>query len=531
MGLNRAAEFSATHGIVAGNAHLAAELARRGIEHVAGKDVQSYDDAIAATIAAEADLAVIRPQLSTLTEPLQAITLAILARESLRHHALRYAQRRLQGRMWQTGPSGLEPVSGRVSSIRMRHSPAQAVMPRMMRGTSYMLDFCSATGQKGQVMQQAVLQPRLSKRPVWQDFTLNLLAMTAVRMRRQTPQALRLHLAAPDGSHATPEIVLQSGFADCARQIITETAVVFAAAEATMDRVLSVLGVPEIALFNHVGDAAIAGFQSSLRRAGVACEMSSHGALAAWGNGPRHRLAGYLGAIYNDFPGMTALRPRARHLVQTGSQSRIVRQVRLKALQPEGRRDGAFRIYAAPNFRPWSEGFWGITNTCFDTVTILETLSRAVHGLDDISLFLRIKLTAKDLAKPKKRPVNRGLFPDDIAHLIDPERGIHDASFGAHSRYLADADLVVTEGLTAVMFEALEMRCPVLLIVPDHRAASALPAAPVQRLREPGFRSAVYTANPADNLPEALHLLALAHRGQPLSDAELAPYLWMPEAP
>lgn len=353
---------------------------------------------------------------------------------------------------------------------------------------------------------------------------LNSLALFAVKIRPTAPQALRVRLAHSEPL-VLPEISLTSDFAACANQLVTETTSLFAAAEAAMDRTLCRYGTPEKAVFNHVGDAIVAGFQASLRKAGVPCEMSSHGALATWGDSARHRMAAHLGPIYNAFPGMTQLYPRAPALVEPDSTAEVATQSRLRAARP--RRDGAFRVYAAPNFRPWSEGFWGITNTCFDTLNALELLARAVRSRPRTEMFLRIKLTAKDIATPAKRPANRGLFPEDAAYLIDPEAGIHDASRGAHSSYLADADLVMTEGLTAVMFEALEARCPVLLMVPDARAIPALPAARVGRLTEPGFRSAVYTACPTDDLMAALVALEERHKGRPLTDAELEPHIWV----
>jgi hypothetical protein len=156
----------------------------------------------------------------------------------------------------------------------------------------------------------------------------------------------------------------------------------------------------------------------------------------------------------------------------------------------------------------------------------MEALSDAIHKTPDTELFLRIKVTAKDLAKPGKRPANRGLFPEDVAHLITPEGPVHDASVGKHSELLENADVVVTEGMTAVMFEALEMRRPVVLLVPDPRAIPALPAAHMAEIAGTGKRAAVYVANPQDDLVALLRNLHHLHLNKPLTDAEVAPYIW-----
>ncbi|NBB97418.1 MAG: hypothetical protein GVY34_04495 [Alphaproteobacteria bacterium] len=522
-GLDTAEQTAQTYGLVAGNAHIAAELTRRGIAHVSGGDLQSYEDALAALNAVDADLAQLQPQLSALSDPLRAIMLAILAREGLRYHALRQVAAKLDAPFLQSGLAGLEPVSGRLSGTAYITGAFRAGASRDVRRGNYVFDFSSATGRKGQSAARACLQPRLSRRPGWQDMVLNALAVAATRLRPGTPQALRISLSL-GAEIPLPQITLDSDFAPRAAQLMAETRTLFAAAEATMDRVLARRGAPVQASFNHVGDAVVAGFQASLRKAGVPCDMASHGALAAWGTGPRQRVAAHLGAMYNAFPGMTTLRPRARHLLPETVSARI--QTRCRVTPPAPRRAGPFRIYAVPNFRPWSEGFWGITNTCFDTLAVLAAMAGVVRHSDDLEMFLRIKLTAKDIANPRKRPANRGLFPEDAAHLLCPADGVHDASRGAHSGYLADADLVVTEGLTAVMFEALEARRPVLLILPDPRAVPALPAAPLGRLAEPGFRSAVYSASIHDDLAIGVHRLSLAHKDKPLLDEEIAPFIW-----
>lgn len=523
VGLDNAHILQESYGLVAGNAHIASVLSQAGIAHRSGRELQSYDDAISATAATDADLAQIAPQLTALSEPLFAIAMAILAREGLRHHALRLVARELDGPFLQSGLAGFGPVTGRLQGTRAIVAPYRPAQSGPVKQARFRMDFSSATGRKNSAHRAPAYQPRLSTRPAWQDRVLNGMAAMALLARPSIGQALRIRLQdAP--APQIPQIDTASGFAACANALVAETVALFAAAEHSMDTILALYGRPTEATFNHVGDAVVAGFQASLRKADVPCGMFSHGALAAWGDGPRHRVAEQLGAIYNAFPGMTTLWPRACHLVPRKTDAQIITESRLCA--PRIRRDGPFRIYAAPNFRPWSEGFWGLTNTCFDTLDLLSALAKAVRADPAMELFIRIKLTAKDVAQPHKRPANRGLFPEDVASLIHSHARIHDACSGSHSSFLAEADLVVTEGLTAVMFEALEARCPVLLLVPDQRAAPALPAAHVKHLAEPGYRTPVYTANPGDDLGLALNALRLAHQGRPLSDKEVSGIVW-----
>jgi hypothetical protein len=155
----------------------------------------------------------------------------------------------------------------------------------------------------------------------------------------------------------------------------------------------------------------------------------------------------------------------------------------------------------------------------------VESLTQAVRDQDDTTLNLWIKTTPLDLAKVGARPF-RGMLPEDVAHLIAPERGIHDASVGSHASYMKDADLVVTEGLTAVMFEALEQRIPVLLLQTTPNAIPSLPAMKLPASLPFEERSAVYSSDVGQDLSLVLAQIKAAHQGAPLQDVELVPYVW-----
>lgn len=89
---------------------------------------------------------------------------------------------------------------------------------------------------------------------------------------------------------------------------------------------------------------------------------------------------------------------------------------------------------------------------------------------------------------------------------------------------LARADLLVAFRSTTIM-QALYARKPVLLwgISPRYREFLARTTLPRR-----GDRAAVYTVYKADELPAMLAAIRDAHHGLPLTDAELAPYLWPP---
>ena len=143
-----------------------------------------------------------------------------------------------------------------------------------------------------------------------------------------------------------------------------------------------------------------------------------------------------------------------------------------------------------------------------------------------MTLDLRIKTTPLDLAKAGSKPF-RGMLPEDVAHLIDPDAGIHDASVGSHANYMKDADLVVTEGLTAVMFEALELRIPVLLLQSSPLAVPSLPSIGLPNQGGLQQRGAVYSADVTSDLTSVLDQIKKSHQGAPLQDDELRSYIWV----
>lgn len=311
----------------------------------------------------------------------------------------------------------------------------------------------------------------------------------------------------------------------------------FAQAQALTD-LIAHHGAPRMAYFNNVTTRS-AGFAYALSRLAVPCRMRSHGSMVSYGTGARHVLAEALGsAAYNGFPGMSELETRSPlQIPKSPGPAKIIKMSRVCCVDPQPaqspRPAAPFRIYAAPNFLPWYMCYWGLTPSCFDTLKGLTELAKAVYGMDGVHLDLRIKTTVKDVAKstPNSGPDTfRGLLPMDTSHLINPANGVHDASTGSHAEYMSKADLVVTEGVTAVMFEALEQRIPVLLLRPHEEIQSSLPSQARPTRDVTPARSAVYSCLATADLAQVLTQIRAQHQGADLTDAELAPYVWLGSA-
>ena len=286
---------------------------------------------------------------------------------------------------------------------------------------------------------------------------------------------------------------------------------------------------PIKAQFNNAGSISLAAMGHALGEQETEVDFFSHGAMVSHGTPDRKFITEILSrSIYNEPDYATVLLPRSPlQVCAEDSDSKIVSKVRLATEQePTGQAnsDRPFRIYLAPNFLSWFVCFHGLTQSCFEAEYCIRKLVETVRELPNVELYLRIKTTVQDNARKLAKMPTRGLLPADISDVFDPVKGIIDATHGSHQKYLGDADLVVTEGATAVMFEALENRKPVLFLNRDVSREPSLPA-----IRLPGAiaeRGACYTASAVKDLKAVIALLESQHKDKPLTNLELSSYVW-----
>ncbi len=287
---------------------------------------------------------------------------------------------------------------------------------------------------------------------------------------------------------------------------------------------------PTKAQFNNAGSISLAAMGHAFGEQDIAVDFFSHGAMISHGSPDRKFITEVLSrSIYNEPDYASSLLPRSPlQVCAQRNKSKIVSKVRLSgensAAEPvEANRP--FRIYFAPNFLSWFVCFHGMTQSCFEAEYCIRKLVETVSELPDVELYLRIKTTVQDNAKKLAKLPTRGLLPADISDVFDPARGIIDATHGSHQKYLGDADLVVTEGATAVMFEALEHRKPVLFL---NRDVSREPSLPSIRLPGPvSQRGACYTAGAMKDLTATLHSIMQHHKDKPLTNTELSSFIWI----
>ena len=190
---------------------------------------------------------------------------------------------------------------------------------------------------------------------------------------------------------------------------------------------------------------------------------------------------------------------------------RAIRRAPMVASGDRAARQGPRRILHAGNSQRWLTFFPYVFETSDEFMDGLDALVRAVAEVPDSELVVRIK------AKPEQRlETVTALLPETPNCIV---RTIRDGPFAED---LARADLLACD-MSSTITVAIQSRVPVLLWGGTLRYRH-LPA----RTRPPTAddRAAVYTVERAEALVPMIAAILDAHAGRPLTDAEIAPYVW-----
>jgi len=289
--------------------------------------------------------------------------------------------------------------------------------------------------------------------------------------------------------------------------------------------------LPQHALFNHVADPIHSGFVTALAQAGVKTYMSSHGAMVVTGNPTQRKIKDILSKnIYNDHPEISVAIPRSIQQITSSRDSDEERTKRADYINYRNYKVKASRVGQkyfigyAPNFLPWSDCYHGLTISCFETQVCLNALIHAVSNMVDISLGVRIKTTVKDKNSSSSEVTSRGVNPVDVIHSIS-NKNVINCSSDSYKEFLSRSDLVVTEGVSSVVFDALEQGIPVLLLNCAGNRSPMVAAKRVDELSE-AQRAPVYWASVEDDLPRVIDSIKNKHV-EPLSLEELSAYVWV----
>ena len=277
--------------------------------------------------------------------------------------------------------------------------------------------------------------------------------------------------------------------------------------------------LPSEAWFNHVKNSQMAALMAFLNEHGVTVKMQSHGGLHVFGSDSQELITSALSdGMYNNYPAVTDIHPRSiRQVSKLYDQQNIKIHYTPKSCLKEVNKK-KFTILFAPNFLNWWEANWGIHSTCFDVVKVLKHLISLTDQGNQVELNVRIKLGLSD--KQKKSDLDKmiGIDPGTISRLIEKHASVRDVTLESYEASISSADLVITEGMTSVIYDSLERGKPVLCLRAE-REVRGLAAG-----QRPGSndRAVVYSDSVVDFGLQELDWLAFNHFNKPLTREEVA---------
>lgn len=452
---------------------------------------------------------------------LKAILLAECGRKLFRYLSKRKVFNTLENADV-TSPFIANELNNHVTELYSSDYALQNILPfRMRLNDDYHLDFCSRSGRE---LDKSSSKLSISAHPDTFYGFKNFFVNSARSMFGKTKR-LRIDVGLQDVGFETDEANLNIQILNWCKQTSNKYFIHKHSMAAFLNKLKQ---KPSKARFNNIGNGVLAGYVSALLDANIPVELASHGAMIIHGDDRRRLITSILAnCVYNHFPKVQSVVPRSP-LQVTSSSAKVIKQVRVKPSVLKNR-TRKFNILYAPNFLPWHQCYHGLVPSCFETRTCAEKLVDTCEKISKFNLNIRFKMTVRDIAKASDIDHNRGILPSDVDDLYNTDLGIFDASLGSHSDLLQEADLVISEGITAVLFEALEHRTPLLLLNENESRIPSLPAMDYNELLNSKQRSAVYQSSINKTLQSLLMLIHEKHFGLPLTDKELKPYVWIKE--
>jgi len=416
-------------------------------------------------------------------------------------------------------PDGFWLVSNLEPTTFMPYSGAVGIP-----SSDYILDFQSPSGRSSSVL--------TSKLPVRRVLINDLVAAFGLKKREKGNITLFVR---PQGrvqpsSVALRSIIPNSRLASAIGPILEATCEEYlryraAFFEAFRDN------PPQEAWFNHVKNPRMASAMAALEELGVSTKFQSHGGMHVFGSPAQCEISEALSASYfNSFPAARFIYPRGplQEPMLRPQQFLAQKNDRLEPYSitlDEYRKGTRFRIAYVPSFIVWQNNFWGLANDCYDTFDVTKCLLNLGAEIEGAEIRVRLRGSLDTHLKGSRRRIITGIDGSSLGPMFKMTDKITDCSGDSYSELLQWADLVITEGITAVTYDALDRRKPVLSLRARDDIRGGFPAEHPSVLMT-ASRRALYSASIGSFTEADIALLAIHHLGTPLKDNELHDYIY-----
>lgn len=238
----------------------------------------------------------------------------------------------------------------------------------------------------------------------------------------------------------------------------------FCAHYETLTKIFETRTLPSTVYFNFVKDTRMAACMAFFGDQGVKISMQSHGAVHVFGNRNHKKISKILSnSIYNYSPSVSELHLRSK-LQLCGIPDKISPNIKLVSPSFHYVKKAKFQILIAPNFTNWAATPWGLHSTCHDTINTLSHLAKLMHETPEIDWALRLKFSLSDTPKPNDLNRLQGLSKSCIQTMFQGLENFSDVSRQSYVSCIQNSDIVITEGITTVPYDAWEHCRPVLFL-------------------------------------------------------------------
>lgn len=251
-------------------------------------------------------------------------------------------------------------------------------------------------------------------------------------------------------------------------QLLLEYTQSFIATKLAFEKYFSHSKLPRAVYFSMVKNPYMAAAMSYFKEQNVPIFMQSHGGMLSFGTEAQTYLSQKLSeGIYNFPPSADNIFLRSFTQKPYKNTDKIIRYKPVKFFDipiEKNLSTNKFTILIALNFTNWGETCWGISSSCYDTLEVLQHISELARKTPLINWQIRLKFSIKDTPTKADLSKLQGLEPSLVNKIFKDIPNVENVSSASYSDLMSNCNIVVTEGITSVPFDAWDMRKPVIFL-------------------------------------------------------------------
>ena len=226
--------------------------------------------------------------------------------------------------------------------------------------------------------------------------------------------------------------------------------------------------LPKSVYFSMVKNPYMAAAIHYFKEQNVPISMQSHGGMLSFGTESQIYISQKLSeGIYNFPPSADNIFLRSFTQKPNKHTDKIIKYKPVKFFDGRVEKNlstNKFTILIALNFTNWGETCWGISSSCYDTFEVLKHISELARKTPLIKWQMRLKFSIKDTPTKADFSKIQGLEPSLVNKIFKDIPNVENVSTASYEDLMSNCNIVITEGITSVTFDAWDMRKPVIFL-------------------------------------------------------------------